>query len=108
MKIRFMPLLCVSLLTVVIASGCIVVDLNGCSKETVRGSGEVVTEERQVADFNTIKLKGTGGRWTCCRYDDSSSACRDYEHRPLECRCVIPERALRLRIARTSHELDTR
>jgi hypothetical protein len=60
MKIRFLPLLCISLLTVVIASGCIVVDLNGCGKETVRGSGEVITEERQVAEFKTIKLKGIG------------------------------------------------
>lgn len=60
MKIRFMPLLCISLLSVVIASGCIVVDLNGCGKETVTGSGEIATEERQVAEFKTIKLKGIG------------------------------------------------
>ena len=60
MRIRLIPLLGISLLAAVIASGCIVVDLNGCSKETVRGSGEVVTEERQVAEFKTIKLKGSG------------------------------------------------
>jgi hypothetical protein len=60
MKIRFLPLLFIVLLTVVIASGCIVVDLNGCGKETVRGSGKVVTEERQVAEFKAIKLKGIG------------------------------------------------
>jgi hypothetical protein len=60
MKFRFLSLLGVSLLVAAIASGCIVVDLNGCGKETVKGSGEVVTEERQVAEFKTIKLKGIG------------------------------------------------
>ena len=60
MKIRWIPILIISLLVAVIASGCIVVDLNGCSNETVKGSGEVVTEERQVAEFKTIKLKGIG------------------------------------------------
>jgi hypothetical protein len=60
MKFRFISLLGVSLLVAAIASGCIVVDLNGCGKKTVRGSGEVVTEERQVAEFKTIKLKGSG------------------------------------------------
>jgi hypothetical protein len=42
------------------ASGCIVVDLNGCGKETVKGSGELITEERQLPEFKTIKLKGIG------------------------------------------------
>jgi hypothetical protein len=59
MKIRFL-LLIISLLVAVIASGCIVVDLNGCGKETVKGSGEVLTEERQLPEFRTIKLKGIG------------------------------------------------
>lgn len=60
MKIRLILLLIVSLLFAAIASGCIVVDLNGCSKETVKGSGEVIAEERQLAEFKTIKLKGVG------------------------------------------------
>jgi hypothetical protein len=60
MKIRLISLLSISLLAAAIASGCIVVDLNGCSKETVRGSGNVVDEKRQVAEFKTIKLKGFG------------------------------------------------
>jgi hypothetical protein len=60
MNIRLIPLLCISLLTAAIASGCIVVDLNGCGKETVRGSGNVVDEERHVAEFKTVKLKGFG------------------------------------------------
>jgi Fe-S-cluster containining protein len=45
-----------------------------------------VRNERVTVAGDHIKLKGTGDRWTCCRYDDTSSACRDYEHRPLECR----------------------
>jgi hypothetical protein len=56
---------------------------------TIR-AGEMVHDnvrnKRVTVASDHIKLKGTGGRWTCCRYDDSSSACRDYEHRPLECR----------------------
>ncbi len=60
MKIRWIPLFVISLLISVFASGCIVVDLNSCSKETVKGSGEVVSEERRVSEFKTIKLKGIG------------------------------------------------
>lgn len=61
MKIRSIPLVGISLLVAAIASGCIVVDLNGCGQGTVKGSGNVVTEERPVAEFKTITLKG-GGR----------------------------------------------
>ena len=60
MKIRWISLLIISLLAAAIVSGCIVVDLNGCSKETVKGSGEVITEERQLSEFKTIRLKGVG------------------------------------------------
>jgi hypothetical protein len=60
MKIRLISLLSISFLVAAIASGCIVVDLNGCGKETVKGSGEVVSEERQLSEFKTIKLKGVG------------------------------------------------
>jgi hypothetical protein len=60
MRRRFISLLGVSLLAAAFMTGCIVVDLNGCGKETVKGSGEVVTEERQVAEFKTVKLKGIG------------------------------------------------
>ena len=58
--VLWLPLLLISLLIAVIASGCIVVDLNSYSKETVTGSGEIVTDERRVAEFKTIKLKGIG------------------------------------------------
>lgn len=60
MKIRMISLLCILFLFTAIVSGCIVVDLNGCGKETVKGSGELVSEERRVAEFKTIKLKGIG------------------------------------------------
>lgn len=60
MKTRLISLLSISLLAAAITSGCIVVDLNGCGKETVKGSGEVVAEERRLSEFKTIKLKGVG------------------------------------------------
>lgn len=60
MKTRFINLMGILIIVATMVSGCIVVDLNGCGKETVRGSGEVITEERQVAEFKTIKLKGIG------------------------------------------------
>ena len=60
MKIRWILLLIISLLFAFTASGCIVVDLNGCGKETVKGSGDVITEERQLPEFKIIKLKGIG------------------------------------------------
>ena len=60
MIIRWIPLLIISLLAPAFLFGCIVVDLNGCGKETVKGSGKVITEERQLSQFKTIKLKGVG------------------------------------------------
>jgi len=60
MKIRQLWLLSVCWLAVVFVSGCIVIDLNGCSSKKVKGSGNVVSETRQVAEFNKIHLKGIG------------------------------------------------
>jgi hypothetical protein len=60
MKMRIIHRIAILVLVATMASGCIVVDLNGCGKETVKGSGEVVTEERQLPEFKTIKLKGIG------------------------------------------------
>ncbi|MGD9056238.1 MAG: head GIN domain-containing protein [Desulfobacterales bacterium] len=60
MKIRFINLIGILIGVATMASGCIVIDLNGCSRETVKGSGDVVTEERQLPEFKTIKLKGIG------------------------------------------------
>jgi len=45
-----------------------------------------VRQRRLTVANDHIKLRGTGDRWVCCRYDDTSGTCRDYEHRPLECR----------------------
>ena len=60
MKTRCIYIVGILILVATMATGCIVVDLNGCSKETVKGSGEVVTEERHLPEFKTIKLKGVG------------------------------------------------
>lgn len=37
-------------------------------------------------DADIIKIKGSGGSWTCRFLDDVSNQCRIYDHRPLECR----------------------
>ena len=41
-------------------AGCIVIDLHGSGFKTVKGSGEVISETRQVTDFDSIKLEGPG------------------------------------------------
>jgi Putative auto-transporter adhesin, head GIN domain len=60
MKIADFRLLAVSVATVILAAGCIVIDLDGCSKKKVKGSGNLISEERQVSEFNQIVLKGMG------------------------------------------------
>ncbi len=40
--------------------GCIVIDLNGCSAQSVKGSGSVISESRQVPEFREIRLEGQG------------------------------------------------
>jgi len=45
---------------ILLTSGCIVIDLDGCGKKTVKGSGNVISETRPVAEFNRIHLKGSG------------------------------------------------
>ncbi|WP_211230033.1 YkgJ family cysteine cluster protein [Desulfovirgula thermocuniculi] len=35
-----------------------------------------------------IKVRGRGGEWTCCLYDEKTSSCTIYEHRFLECRLL--------------------
>lgn len=37
-------------------------------------------------DSDIIKIKGSGGSWTCCFFDEDSNRCRIYDRRPLECR----------------------
>ena len=41
-------------------AGCIVIDLHGSGFETVKGSGDLISETRQVSDFESIKLEGQG------------------------------------------------
>jgi len=60
MKIKLFILSTVWVLTGVITSGCIVIDLNGCSAQRINGSGNVISESRQVSDFSEIRLEGQG------------------------------------------------
>jgi Fe-S-cluster containining protein len=34
---------------------------------------------------DVIKIKGRSPAWVCCFFEEDSSTCRIYEHRPLEC-----------------------
>lgn len=60
MKFKQLCILLICCLTVGLVSGCLVIDLNGCSSKKVKGSGNVITVSRRVADFNRIHLKGAG------------------------------------------------
>ena len=60
MKIKLFFLSTIWVLSGVFTSGCIVIDLNGCSAQSVKGSGNVISESRQVPEFNKIRLEGQG------------------------------------------------
>jgi len=60
MKNKQLLLPAVSIVTAILTTGCIVISLNGCGMKTVKGSGNLVTEKRQLSDFNQISLQGTG------------------------------------------------
>ena len=60
MQIKLFTLVTVWVLTSVFSSGCIVIDLNGCSTQRVKGSGNVISESRQLPEFVSIKLEGQG------------------------------------------------
>lgn len=60
MKINQIYFLAVSAVVAVLMTGCIVIDLGGCGNKTVRGSGNLVTEERQLSEFDQISLNGIG------------------------------------------------
>jgi autotransporter translocation and assembly factor TamB len=60
MKFKSFGILAICLFAAMYISGCLVIDLGGCSKKKVKGSGNVVTETRQVAEFDRIHLKGSG------------------------------------------------
>ena len=60
MKIKLFILSTVWVLSGIFTSGCIVIDLNGCSAQRVKGSGKVISESRQVPEFREIRLEGQG------------------------------------------------
>jgi hypothetical protein len=60
MKIKLFILSTVWVLSGVFASGCIVIGLNGCSMQSVKGSGNIISESRHVSGFKEIELKGQG------------------------------------------------
>ena len=60
MKIKLFILSTIWVLSGVFTSGCIVIDLNGCSARSVKGSGNVISESKQVSEFNKIRLEGQG------------------------------------------------
>ena len=60
MNIKLFLLSTAWVLSGVFTSGCIVIDLNGCSAQSVKGSGNVISESRQVPEFNKIRLEGRG------------------------------------------------
>jgi Fe-S-cluster containining protein len=54
--------------------------------------GEIVNDSIKGSllplESEMIKIKGLGLSWTCVFFDKAGSACRIYEHRPLECRIL--------------------
>ena len=58
-----------------------------------------VTNKIQATSAEIVKLRGTGGEWTCCYYDPTTCGCSIYANRPLACRtlkCWDPEESLAL------------
>jgi Fe-S-cluster containining protein len=58
-----------------------------------------VSGKVQATKDEIVKLRGTGGEWTCCYYDAASKGCTIYENRPLACstlKCWDPEESLKL------------
>jgi Fe-S-cluster containining protein len=47
-----------------------------------------IDDTLMVLKQEIIKIKGQGEAWSCMFYDDDQSACRIYNHRPLECRAL--------------------
>ena len=60
MKIKLFILSTVWVLSGIFTSGCVVIDLNGCSAQRVKGSGNVISESRQVPEFRELRLEGRG------------------------------------------------
>ena len=60
MNIKLFILTAVWILAGVFTSGCIVIDLDGCSISRVQGSGTLVSESRHLPEFREIRLEGMG------------------------------------------------
>jgi len=60
MNIKLFILTTVWILAGVFTSGCIVIDLDGCSVSRIQGSGRVVSELRHLPEFREIRLEGLG------------------------------------------------
>ena len=60
MTIRSIQLAAAWLFAAIFSTGCIIIVPGGCWKETVGGSGNVVTEQREVDEFSTLNLKDPG------------------------------------------------
>ncbi len=60
MKIKLFIITTVWVLSGVFTSGCIVIDLDGCSAKSIKGSGNVISESRQLPEFREIRLEGQG------------------------------------------------
>ena len=54
--------------------------------------GEIVNDSIRGCllplESEMIKIKGQNRSWSCVYFDKAESACRIYEHRPLECRIL--------------------
>ena len=60
MSFKHLGILAICCMVAALVSGCMVIDLNGCSAKKVKGSGNVITEARPLPDFTRIHLKGSG------------------------------------------------
>jgi Fe-S-cluster containining protein len=47
-----------------------------------------LTDKVQATKTEIVKLRGTGGEWTCCYYDPLTRSCSIYKNRPLACRAL--------------------
>lgn len=58
-----------------------------------------VNEKIEAIASDIIKLRGTGGEWVCCYFDDVTKTCGIYANRPVACRtlkCWEPKETLAL------------
>ncbi len=73
----------------------------GCQHLVTIRQGELaydpVRDRLAPSPQELVKIKGTGGEWTCCFFEPTTSTCGIYANRPLECRllkCWEPDELL--------------